>query len=112
MFRKARNEGGRSRGPGKGPGRDLRALRKGTARLRRLLQMRRILALRRTLRQYVLRHCDARNPDQRTRCRVGLGLVEVTPPSRIVWTTDEGGEGGPVTTVTLKEKAKDTGVHA
>jgi len=28
----------------------------------------------------------------------------VTPPSRIVWTNDEGGEGGPVTTVTFEEK--------
>ena len=30
--------------------------------------------------------------------------VEVTPPSRLVWTNDEGGEGGPVTTVTFEEK--------
>ena len=30
--------------------------------------------------------------------------IEVTPPSRIVWTNDEGGEGGPVTTVTFEEK--------
>jgi len=30
--------------------------------------------------------------------------VEVTPPSRIAWTNDEGGEGGPVTTVTFEEK--------
>ena len=30
--------------------------------------------------------------------------VEVTPPSRIVWTNDEGGEAGPVTTVTFEEK--------
>jgi uncharacterized protein YndB with AHSA1/START domain len=29
--------------------------------------------------------------------------VEVTPPSRIVWTNDEGGENGSVTTVTLTE---------
>ncbi|CAN5700000.1 SRPBCC family protein [soil metagenome] len=29
--------------------------------------------------------------------------LEVTPPSRIVWTNDEGGEGGSVTTVTLTE---------
>ncbi len=29
--------------------------------------------------------------------------VEVTPPSRIVWTNDEGGEQGSVTTVTFEE---------
>lgn len=30
--------------------------------------------------------------------------IEVTPPSRLVWTNDEGDEDGPVTTVTLEEK--------
>ncbi len=30
--------------------------------------------------------------------------IEVTPPSRIVWTNDEGGEGGAITTVTFEEK--------
>ena len=30
--------------------------------------------------------------------------VEVTPPSRIVWTNDEGGENGSITTVTLTEQ--------
>src|ERR1700712_4961113 len=30
--------------------------------------------------------------------------IEVTPPSRLVWTNDEAGEGGAVTTVTLEEK--------
>lgn len=30
--------------------------------------------------------------------------VDVTPPSRLAWTNDEGGEGGPVTTVTFEEK--------
>ena len=30
--------------------------------------------------------------------------LEVTPPSRIVWTNEEGGENGSVTTVTLTEK--------
>jgi uncharacterized protein YndB with AHSA1/START domain len=30
--------------------------------------------------------------------------LEVTPPSRIVWTNDEGGEHNSVTTVTLTEK--------
>lgn len=30
--------------------------------------------------------------------------IEVTPHSRLVWTNDEGGDGGPVTTVTFEEK--------
>jgi uncharacterized protein YndB with AHSA1/START domain len=30
--------------------------------------------------------------------------LEVIPHSRLVWTNDEGGEDGPVTTVTLEEK--------
>src|SRR5688500_16631166 len=30
--------------------------------------------------------------------------LEVTPHSRLVWTNDEGGESGPVTTVTFEEK--------
>ena len=30
--------------------------------------------------------------------------VEVTPYSRLAWTNEEGGEGGPVTTVTFEEK--------
>src|ERR1043165_5074880 len=35
--------------------------------------------------------------------------IEVTPPSRIVWTNDEGGEhGGSVTTVTFEEKGGQT----
>ena len=29
--------------------------------------------------------------------------IEVIPPSRLVWTNDEGGESGPVTTVTFQE---------
>ena len=29
---------------------------------------------------------------------------EVTPHSRLVWTNEEGGEGGPVTTVTFEER--------
>lgn len=28
----------------------------------------------------------------------------MTPPSRLVWTNEEGGEGGPVTTVTFEEQ--------
>jgi uncharacterized protein YndB with AHSA1/START domain len=34
--------------------------------------------------------------------------IEVTPHSRIVWTNDEGGEGGAVTTVTFEEKGGQT----
>lgn len=30
--------------------------------------------------------------------------VEVTPHARLVWTNDEGGEGGAVTTVTFEER--------
>ena len=30
--------------------------------------------------------------------------VEVTPPSRLVWTNEEGGENGSVTTVTFEDK--------
>ncbi len=30
--------------------------------------------------------------------------LEVAPPSRLVWTNDEGGEGGAITTVILEEK--------
>jgi uncharacterized protein YndB with AHSA1/START domain len=34
--------------------------------------------------------------------------LEVTPHSRLVWTNEEGGEGGPVTTVTFEEKRGKT----
>ncbi len=34
--------------------------------------------------------------------------IEVAPPSRLVWTNDEAGEGGAVTTVTFEEKAGAT----
>src|SRR6187455_349168 len=34
--------------------------------------------------------------------------TEVTPPTRLVWTNEEGGEGGPVTTVTFEEKGGKT----
>ena len=34
--------------------------------------------------------------------------VEVTPHSRLAWTNDEGGEGGPVTTVTFEEQGGKT----
>jgi len=34
--------------------------------------------------------------------------IEVTPPSRIVWTNEEGGGSGPVTTVTFEDKGGRT----
>jgi uncharacterized protein YndB with AHSA1/START domain len=34
--------------------------------------------------------------------------LEVTPPSRLVWTNEEGGENGQVTTVTFEEKGGRT----
>lgn len=34
--------------------------------------------------------------------------VEVQPYSRLAWTNDEGGEGGPVTTVTFEEQGSKT----
>lgn len=34
--------------------------------------------------------------------------LEVVPPSRIVWTNEEGGEGGSVTTVTFDEQGSRT----
>lgn len=34
--------------------------------------------------------------------------LEVTPHSRLVWTNEEGGEGGPVTTVTFEEQGGRT----
>ena len=34
--------------------------------------------------------------------------VEVTPHSRLAWTNDEGGDDGPVTTVTFEEKGGKT----
>ena len=34
--------------------------------------------------------------------------IEVTPHSRLVWTNEEGGEDGPVTTVTFEEKGGKT----
>ena len=46
---------------------------------------------------------DASNPDE------FFGrYIEVTPHSRIVWTNEEGGENGSVTTVTLEEKGGKT----
>src|SRR4051795_4441999 len=34
--------------------------------------------------------------------------IEVTPPSRLVWTNDEGGEGGAATTATFTENGEKT----
>ncbi len=34
--------------------------------------------------------------------------LEVTPHARLVWTNEEGGEGGPVTTVTFEDKGGKT----
>ena len=34
--------------------------------------------------------------------------VEVTPPSRLVWTNEESGEGGAITTVTFEERDGET----
>ena len=34
--------------------------------------------------------------------------LEVTPPSRLVWTNEEGDEGGQVTTVTFEERGGET----
>ena len=34
--------------------------------------------------------------------------IDVTPPSRLVWTNDEGGEDGPVTTVTFEDRGDQT----
>ena len=34
--------------------------------------------------------------------------LEVTPPSRLVWTNEESGEAGPITTLTFEEKGGKT----
>src|SRR5262249_58553620 len=34
--------------------------------------------------------------------------IEVTPHSRLVWTNEEAGDGGPVTTVTFEERGGKT----
>ena len=34
--------------------------------------------------------------------------IEVTPPSRLVWTNEESGEGGAVTTVTFEDRGDET----
>src|SRR6185437_7414079 len=35
-------------------------------------------------------------------------FLEVTPPSRLVWTNEEGGENGSVTTVTFEDRGDET----
>ena len=52
--------------------------------------------------RFVFGHADARSMAFFGR------YIEVTPPSRLVWTNEEGGEGGPVTTVTFEEKGGQT----
>ena len=44
------------------------------------------------------------------RCQMAFfgTYLEVTPHSRLVWTNEEGGDGGPVTTVTFEEKGGKT----
>ncbi|MFO1312824.1 MAG: SRPBCC family protein [Burkholderiales bacterium] len=51
----------------------------------------------------VFRHPDAPEP----MAFYGTYL-EVTPPSRLVWTNEEAGDGGQVTTVTFEENAGQT----
>ncbi|MBS0470399.1 MAG: SRPBCC family protein [Proteobacteria bacterium] len=34
--------------------------------------------------------------------------IEATPPTRLVWTNEEGGDDGPVTTVTFEERGGET----
>ena len=43
-----------------------------------------------------------------TPCEFFGRYIEVTPHSRLVWTNEEGGDGGPVTTVTFEEKGGKT----
>jgi uncharacterized protein YndB with AHSA1/START domain len=35
-------------------------------------------------------------------------FIEITPPSRLVWTNEEAGKDGPVTTVTFEERGDET----
>ena len=50
----------------------------------------------------VIRHGDSKPMEFYGR------YLEVIPPSRLVWTNDEGGDQGAVTTVTLEEKGDQT----
>jgi len=53
--------------------------------------------------RFVFKHPDAEQP------AAFFGrYLEVTPPSRLVWTNEEGGEGGAVTTVTFEERDGET----
>ncbi len=51
----------------------------------------------------VFRHPDAPEP-----MAFHGRYLEVTPPSRLVWTNEEAGSAGPVTTVTFEERAGET----
>ena len=48
------------------------------------------------------------SPDGTRRMEFFGKYLEVTPHSRLAWTNEEGGEAGPVTTVTFEEKAGHT----
>jgi len=50
----------------------------------------------------VMRHGDAKPMEFFGR------YLEVTPPSRLVWTNDEAGDGGSITTVTFEEQGGKT----
>lgn len=39
---------------------------------------------------------------------ISVRYIEVTPPSRLVWTNDEGDEEGAVTTVTFEDRGGET----
>lgn len=52
--------------------------------------------------RFVFRHGDAKPMAFFGR------YLEVTPPSRLVWTNEEANEGGPVTTVTFEDKGDKT----
>lgn len=53
--------------------------------------------------RFVLRHPDFEQP------MAFFGrYLEATPPSRLVWTNEEAGDGGQVTTVTFEEKGGAT----
>ncbi len=55
--------------------------------------------------RFVFRHPSAEQP------MAFFGrYVEVVPPTRLVWTNDEGEEGGSVTTVTFEERGGETRV--
>jgi uncharacterized protein YndB with AHSA1/START domain len=55
--------------------------------------------------RFVFRHASSEEP------MAFFGkYIEATPHSRLVWTNDEGGEGGTVTTVTFEERGAETRV--